>query len=232
MNIFARLKWLYATVMIFVGMTLMILIFPFVPKPKAQKFASRFIQFFIFCPIKVKGSIDPNVQMFLLNHESDLDIGIMESITSKDLAWVAKKELFDVPFYGLLLKLPKDIAVERESKTSLIKLLKDAKDRLDHGRVITIFPEGTRSHSGTMRAFKPGAKMIADKNRLIVQPVVLIRTSHYYNIKTKHYSPGTITAVILESFQADRTDKEWLNKLRDTMQKVYNDELANHPCNR
>ncbi len=232
MNIFALLKWLYATVIIFVGMTLMILIFPFVPKPKTQKFSSRFIQFFIFCPIKTKGEIDPEVQMFLLNHESDLDIGVMESITTKDLAWVAKKELFEVPFYGLLLKLPKDIAVERENKTSLIKLLKDAKDRLDHGRVITIFPEGTRSHSGTMRPFKPGAKMIADQNRLIVQPVVLINTSRYYNIKKKHYAPGTITAVILESFRADKTDKEWLNRVRDTMQKVYNDELANHPCHR
>ena len=229
MNIFALLKWLYATIMIFVGMTLMILIFPFVPKPKAQKFSARFIQFFIFCPIEVEGEIDPNAQMFLLNHESDIDIGIMESITTKDLAWVAKKELFDIPFYGLLLKLPKDIAVERESKTSLIKLLKDAKERLSHGRVITIFPEGTRSHSGTMRPFKPGAKLIADKNRLIVQPIVLINTSRYYNIKKKHYAPGTIKAVILESFQADKSDKEWLNKLRDTMQKVYNDELANHP---
>ncbi|RUM66704.1 MAG: 1-acyl-sn-glycerol-3-phosphate acyltransferase [Sulfurimonas sp.] len=227
MKIFALLKWLYATGMIFLGMTLMIIIFPFLPKPKAQKFASRFIQFLIFCPVNVKGTIDADAQMFLVNHESDLDIGIIESITAKDLAWVAKKELFEVPFYGLLLKLPNDIAVERESKTSLIKLLKDAKDRLSHGRVITIFPEGTRSHSGVMRPFKPGAKMIADNNALRVQPIVLVNTSRYYNIKTRHYAPGTITAVILESFQADRQDKEWLNRLRDTMQKVYDDELAN-----
>ncbi len=232
MNIFALLKWLYATIMIFMGMTLMILIFPFVPKPKAQKFSARFIQFFIFCPVEIKGEIDPKAQMFLLNHESDIDIGVMESITTKDLAWVAKKELFDIPFYGLLLKLPKDIAVERESKTSLIKLLKDAKDRLNHGRVITIFPEGTRSHSGIMRPFKPGAKLIADKNHLIVQPIVLINTSRYYNIKKKHYAPGTIKAVVLESFQADKTDKEWLNRLRDTMQEVYDNELANHSSHR
>ncbi len=232
MKIFALLKWLYATIVIIIGMTLMILIFPFVPKPKAQKLSSRFIQFFLFCPIEVTGEVDPKVEMFLLNHESDLDIGVMESITTKDLAWVAKKELFDIPFYGLLLKLPNDIAVERESKTSLITLLKDAKDRLSHGRVITIFPEGTRSYNGTMRPFKPGAKLIADKNALIVQPIVLINTARYYNIKTRHYAPGTIKAVILDSFQADKKDKAWLNTLRDTMQKVYDDELANLPSNR
>ncbi len=229
MKIFALLKWLYATFMIFFGMTLMILIFPFLPKPKGPKFSARFIQFFLFCPIEVKGEIDPNAQMFLLNHESDLDIGVLESITTHDLAWVAKKELFDVPFFGLLLKLPKDIAVERENKTSLIKLLRDSKDRLDNGRAITIFPEGTRSHSGVMRKFKPGAKMIADKNRLCVQPMVLINTSRYYNIKKKHYAAGTIKVIALESFIADRSDKEWLNNLRDTMQKVYDDEIVKLP---
>jgi 1-acyl-sn-glycerol-3-phosphate acyltransferase len=167
-------------------MTMMIIFFPLFPKPYAQKLTARFIQFFTFCPVALKGEIDPEAQMFLLNHESDIDIGVLESITSQDLAWVAKKELFDIPFYGLLLKLPKDIAVERESKTSLIKLLKDAKERLDEGRVITIFPEGTRSQTGVMRNFKPGAKMIADKYALRVQPIVLVNTSRYYNIKKKH----------------------------------------------
>lgn len=225
MTIFARIKFYYATFIIFVGMTLMILVFPFVPKPKAQKFSSWFIGRFIFTPTLVEGTEDPQAQMFLLNHESDLDIGIMELSTSRDLAWVAKKELFDVPFYGLMLKLPNDIAVERESKTSLIKLLRDCKNRLDDGRVITIFPEGTRSHTRKMRSFKPGAKIVADKYKLRVQPVVLIATSLYYNIKTQHYNPGTIKVVYLDSFDADKDNKEWLSNLQVTMQAVYDKEI-------
>jgi len=225
MMIFARIKFYYATFIIIIGMTLMILIFPFVPKPKAQKFSAWFIGFFIGVPIEVEGEGDPDTQMFLLNHESDLDIGLMELSTPKDLAWVAKKELFDIPFFGLLLKLPKDIAVERESKTSLIKLLRDCKERLDDGRVITIFPEGTRSHSRKLLKFKPGAKMVADKYKLRVQPVVLVATALYYNIKTKHYEPGRVKAIYLESFDADKSNKEWLNELRDTMQKVYDREI-------
>ena len=226
MKIFARLSWLIATAVIFVGMTLMILVFYFVPKPYAPKISSWFIRLFIFIPVKVKGKEDPDAQMFLLNHQSDIDIGVMETITKKDLAWVAKKELFDVPFYGLLLKLPDDIAVERESKTSLIKMLKDCKSRLDAGRTITIFPEGTRSTTGKMRKFKPGAKMVADKYRLRVQPIVLVATASYYNIKEYHYRPGTVTAVFMDSFVADKSDPEWLDKLQAAMQKVYDDELA------
>jgi 1-acyl-sn-glycerol-3-phosphate acyltransferase len=170
--------------------------------------------------------------MFLVNHQSDIDIGIMETITSANLAWVAKKELFNIPFFGLVLRLPNDIAVERESKTSLVTMIKDCKERLDDGRVVTIFPEGTRSESGTMLPFKAGAKMVADKYALRVQPVVLIATSKYFSNKQYNFSPGTVTAIFLESFVADRGDPDWLNNTQMKMQKVYDNEFSNHPRNR
>lgn len=231
-KIFARIRWLYAIIIIFTAMTLMIAIFHLLPKPYAVKFSSWFIRVFLFVPIRVKGRCDPDTQMFLLNHQSDFDIGIMETITSKDLAWVAKKELFDVPFYGLTLKLPDDIAVERESKTALVKMIKDCKDRLDQGRAITIFPEGTRTETGQMKPFKPGAKMVADKYALKVQPVVFIATASYFSNKRKEFNPGTVTALFLEPFIADKSDPDWLKNTQILMQKVYNDEFSNHPRNR
>ena len=227
MKILARISWAYATFIIFTGMTLMIAIFKLVPKPKAQKIASRFIQLCTFWSYKKIGTEDPQAQMFLINHQSDLDIGVVELITHRDLAWVAKKELFDIPFFGLTLRLPNDIPIERESKSSLLKLLKASKDRLDAGRVITIFPEGTRSTTGKMLPFKPGAKIVADKYALKVQPIVLIATSSCYNIKKYYYRPRKIKAIFLDSFIADKDDQDWMNNLRVTMQKVYDDELSN-----
>ncbi|MEW5831494.1 MAG: lysophospholipid acyltransferase family protein [Campylobacterota bacterium] len=227
--IFARIRWLYALIVIFTGMTLMIAIFHFVPNPYAQKISAWFIRLLVFIPVRVKGTPDPDAQMFLLNHQSDIDIGIMETITPKDLAWVAKKELFDVPFFGLVVKLPKDIALERESKTALVKLIKECKDRLDRGRVITIFPEGTRTETGKMKPFKAGAKMVADKYALKVQPVVLIATAWHFSNKRKDFRPGTVTAIYMDSFVADKEDPQWLNQLQEKMQKVYDDELSNHP---
>ncbi len=227
--IFARIKWLYATVVIFSGMTLMITTFYLFPKPYAVKISAWFIRLLVFIPVRVKGTPDPDAQMFLLNHQSAIDIGVMETITSKDLAWVAKKELFEIPFFGLVVRLPKDIALERESKTALINLLKECKDRLEKGRVITIFPEGTRTETGTMKPFKAGAKMVADKFNLKVQPIVLVNTAHHYSGKRKDFHPGTITAVYLDSFIARKEDPEWLNATRAKMQKVYDDELSNDP---
>jgi len=227
--IFARIKWIYAILVIFTGMTLMIAIYYLLPNPYATKASAWFIRLFVFLRVKVHGTADPEAQMFLINHQSDIDIGVMETITSHDLAWVAKKELFDVPFFGLVVKLPKDIPLERESKTSLVKLLKECKDRIDHGRVITIFPEGTRTETGKMKPFKPGAKIVADKFALKVQPVVLLATAWHFSNKRKDFRPGTVHAYFLDSFVADKEDPEWLKKLQETMQKVYDDELSNHP---
>lgn len=227
--IFARIKWLYAVVVIFTGMTLMIVTFYLLPKPYAVKFSAWFIRLLVFIPVRIKGNPDPDAQMYLINHQSDIDIGVMETISTKDLAWVAKKELFEVPFFGLVVRLPNDIALERESKTALVKLIKDCKDRLDHGRVITIFPEGTRTESGKMKPFKAGAKMVADKFSLKVQPVVLIATAWHFSNKRKEFHPGTVTAVYLDSFIADKSNPEWLNETHTQMQKVYDDELANTP---
>ena len=232
MKIFAQISWLFATIVIVTSLAFMILIFHLLPRPYARKFSAWLIRITIFFRVEKKGTEDPRAQMFLLNHQSDLDIAIMETITKRDLAWVAKKELFDIPFFGLALKFPQDIAVERESKTSLVKLLKDAKHVLKTNRAITMFPEGTRSAKDVMLPFKSGAKIVADANSLRVQPIVIIQSSKYYNMKKFYYKPGKITVIFMESFVADKSDDNWLSELRIKMQKVYDDELANNPSNR
>lgn len=232
MKIFAHISWLFATIIIFASLAFLIIIFYFVPKPYAPKISSWIIRLSIFFTTEIEGEEDPNAQMFLLNHQSDIDIAVMETSSKRDLAWVAKKELFNIPFFGLSLKLPENIAVERESKTSLIKLLKDAKDRMDKGKVITIFPEGTRSKNAKMIPFKVGAKIIADKYKICVQPVVLMQTAKYYNIKKFYYKPGRIKVIYMDSFIADKSNENWLKDLRVKMQKVYDDELANNPSHR
>lgn len=232
MKIFANISWLIATIIIFISLGILIFLFHFVPEPMAPKISAWIIRLGTFFSVEIEGEEDPKANMILLNHQSDMDIAIMETSTKKDLAWVAKKELFDIPFFGYALKLPRDIPVERENKTSLVKLVRDVKSRLDIGKTITMFPEGTRSTKGKMLPFKVGAKMVADKYRLRVQPVVIIQSAKYYNIKEYFYKPGRVKLIYLESFVAEKADKDWLKNLREKMQKVYDDELANNPRHR
>ena len=223
MKILAHINWFYTAIVIFAGLFIKIITFPFLPRPYASKLAAWFIRLLIFVHVKKVGTMDPEAQMLIINHQSELDIGVIESTTKRNLAWVAKKELFEIPFFSLAVRLSKEIPLERESKSALVTLLKNAKERIDDGRLICIFPEGTRSESGRMRAFKPGAKLLADKLGLKVQPVVLVETSRYFSTKKMTARPGTITAVFMESFAADKNDKEWLKRLQLKMQTTYDD---------
>jgi len=232
MKIFAHISWFISTIIIFISLTISIALYPILPRPYPRKISAWIIRLTTFFSTKIEGEEDPAAQMYLINHQSDLDIGIMETVSKKDLSWVAKKELFDVPFFGLAMSLPEDIPIERQSKTSLLRLLKNAKNRLNKGRVITMFPEGTRTKTGKILPFKNGAKVVADKYQLKVQPIVLIQTAKYYDIKRLYYKPGCIKVIFMDSFIADKNDENWLRDLRQKMQKVYDDELANDSSHR
>lgn len=222
-TIFARINWFYDLIIIFTGLGLKILTWKFVPTPYGSKIASHFIQTMMFNPVKTIGTIDPDAQMLIANHQSDIDISVLECTTKRDLVWVAKKELFSVPIFGLAIRLSDDIAVDRGSKAALVSLVRESKKRLDQGRCIVMFPEGTRSSGAKMREFKPGAKMVADKFELRVQPVVLINTARYFDLKNRQGQTGTITVVYLDAFVASKENPNWLSDLQIKMQAVYDE---------
>ncbi len=225
-TIFARINWVYDLIIIFTGLLLKIVTWKIVPKPYGSKIASHFIHTLMFNPIRTVGKIDPDAQMLIANHQSDIDISALECTTSRDLVWVAKKELFSVPFFGLAIRLSDDIAVDRGSKAAMVSLVRETKKRLDQGRCVVMFPEGTRSNGKEMRPFKPGAKMVADQYGLRVQPVVLINTARYFDLKNRSGRTGAITVVFLDSFIASKENENWLSELQKTMQQTYDEYLA------
>jgi len=172
----------------------------------------------------VKGELDPNAQMLLMNHQSILDIVVMESLHPKNLAWVAKQEIAKIPWFGRILKAPRMIIVERESKTSLVKLLRDAKDRIAKKRPIAIFPEGTRTDGKKLRKFKAGAKMIADKNNLLVQPVIITRTKEIFDSQKLTQQSGKVKVIFLPSIQSQRKTP-WYDECENLMDKTLKIEL-------
>jgi 1-acyl-sn-glycerol-3-phosphate acyltransferase len=176
--------------------------------------------------IVIKGELDPNAQMLLMNHQSILDIVVMESLHPKNLAWVAKQEIAKIPWFGLILKAPQMIIVQRESKTSLVKLLRDAKDRIEKKRPIAIFPEGTRTDGKKLRKFKAGAKMIADKNNLLVQPVVIVGTREIFDSQNLTQQSGKVKVIFLPAIQAQRKTP-WYDDIENLMNETLKKELRN-----
>ncbi|NWF66952.1 MAG: 1-acyl-sn-glycerol-3-phosphate acyltransferase [Campylobacterales bacterium] len=180
----------------------------------------------------IDGTIDNSAQLLIFNHQSLLDIVLLEAIHDNNLCWIAKEEIGKVPIIGHILKAPKMISVNREDKKGLIKLLKDVKDRLDDNRVICIFPEGTRSYGDELLHFKAGAKTIAQKYDLLIQPVVIINTRNVLDSKNFLVKSGDLKVVFCDSFRPSQKDENWYKELEIKMGGLYKNELANFNSNR
>lgn len=182
---------------------------------------ARTQRFFGFYSIKIEGEFSQDANMIIMNHQSMLDIVVLEEVHPKNLCWIAKKEIGEIPVIGKILSLPKMIAVDRESRHSLVKLVKEAQDRINNGRVLAIFPEGTRSQTDTLLPFKGGAKIIVDRLNLKVQPIVIVG-SDIMDVKKFIFKNGEIKIICLDI--VDTSDKNWLEITREKMQKVLDKE--------
>lgn len=190
-----------------------------------RKLWAKVQMFMLGVKFDIKGELDESADLILLNHQSLLDITVMEYLHSRDIAWVAKKEISDIPIFGHIMKAPHMISIDRENKAGLIRLLSETKDRISKGRPIAIFPEGTRSDGKSMGDFKAGAKMVALKHKLKVQPVVLLHTRERIDSQNLTAEPGTVIVRYLPSFSPEKSDKEWYSKLEADMKEVFYKEL-------
>ncbi|MFA9372862.1 MAG: lysophospholipid acyltransferase family protein [Poseidonibacter sp.] len=191
---------------------------------KIIKFWMKFQIKILGIKIETIGSIDESCDMVLMNHQSLLDIIVMEHIHNRDLAWVAKKEISDLFFFGHIIKAPRMISIDRENKAGIIFLLKEVRDRLSKGRPIAMFPEGTRSDGSKILKFKAGAKMVANKFNLKIQPVLLFNTRNIVDSKNLKAKPGTVKVIYLDPVQADK-NTTWFEDLEITMKARFEEEL-------
>lgn len=170
--------------------------------------------------LKTIGNLDSSCDMVIMNHQSLLDIVILEHLHTRNLAWVGKKEITDLPVFGHIMKAPRMISINREDKTGIVTLLKEAKIRLNDNRPIAMFPEGTRSDGSKISKFKSGAKILANKYELKVQPIVLLNTRKVLDSKTLKVTPGVVTVVYLDPVIANKKS-DWFEQTEQRMRQTF-----------
>lgn len=146
---------------------------------RAGRLWAQFIMFITGGSITVEGlqNIDPSrCYVFVGNHQSFFDIVALMGYLPIQFRWVAKKELFKLPFFGKSMKSIGSIPIDRAKGRAALRSLETAICKLREGRSIFIFPEGSRGRNGQMYAFKPGAFYLAQKAGCPVVPLVLVNT--------------------------------------------------------
>jgi putative phosphoserine phosphatase/1-acylglycerol-3-phosphate O-acyltransferase len=113
-------------------------------------------------------------RVLVLNHSSTLDLLVMALIAPSGARALVKRELMWVPPVNLALWLVGTIFVDRSDPASSIRALERAADDVRaHGLTLMIAPEGTRSRTGALGAFKKGPFHLAQRAGAEIVPVVI-----------------------------------------------------------
>ena len=90
--------------------------------------------------------------------------------------WISKQSNFYVPCMGWFMFHAGYIPLKRGNKESVVRCMQRALEYLDMGVSVLFFPEGTRSHDGTIQAFKAGAFKLAIDAGVDILPMAITGT--------------------------------------------------------
>ncbi len=111
--------------------------------------------------------------VFVMNHQSSLDIVAAFMVLPVNLRFVAKHVLKYVPFLGWYMWATGMIFVHRGRRGASMGSLREAGGRVRDGANVLVFPEGTRSRDGQLLPFKKGAFVLASTAGVPIVPIAI-----------------------------------------------------------
>ncbi len=153
--------------------------------------------------------------VFVANHQGAYDIFAIYGFMGHNFRWMMKKSLGKIPLVGWACKNSGQVFVDRGSVHGIADTLKEAKQRLEGGLSITVFPEGARSFTGKVAKFKRGAFTLATEFNLPVVPVTIDGAFKVMPRTAKLPRPGHIILTIHDPIPA--SDPNLIDKSREVV---------------
>ena len=153
----------------------------------------------------------------LAKHQSAWETLMLQEVF-KDTAFVWRKEIKYLPFFGWALASIPMIETDRNpTKSSLKRLVDQGRDRLDNGYTVIIFPEGTRSQPGSKNRYKVGGAHLAVETGTPVVPLAL-NSGEFWGRNALFKRSGTVTVSIgpvidpagLTASEVTRRAEQWI----------------------
>ena len=131
-------------------------------------------------------------QIFFSSHSSWADICVLAAHLPVQFRWLAKKELFHVPFIGWHLARSGHLKIDRGDRGSAVRLLAEAANKVREGVNVLVFPEGTRSRDGSVAGFKKGVFHLAIDAGVPIVPIRLLGTHRIVPRDAWRLRPGAV----------------------------------------
>ena len=134
--------------------------------------------------------------VILCKHQSAWETYALPCIFPQMLSWVCKRELLWIPFFGWGLAMMQPIAIDRNAgRRALEQLVEQGTARLNDGRSVVIFPEGTRVAPGRKGRYGIGGAMLSERSGYPVLPIAH-NAGEFWSKRSFIKHPGKIRVVI------------------------------------
>ena len=140
------------------------------------KWWAQFIIRILMLPVKVEGRenlVKGQSYVFVANHQGAFDIFLIYGFLCRNFKWMMKRQLRQMPFVGKACEAAHHIFVDKRGASKIRATYDSARQTLQGGMSLVVFPEGARTFTGHMGVFKRGAFMLADDIELPVVPLTI-----------------------------------------------------------
>jgi 1-acyl-sn-glycerol-3-phosphate acyltransferase len=169
---------------------------------------ARFLLWGSGVKVKVEGleKIAPDGSyVFVSNHLSYMDTPVVLANIPVQFRFLAKSGLFKIPLLGTHLARAGHIPVPRGDARGAVKTMTTAAQVIrERGISLLIFPEGGRSHTGELAAFKEGAAYIAIRAGVSLVPIALKGTREVLPFGSGQVRSGCVTMRIGDPIPTDQ----------------------------
>ena len=129
----------------------------------------------LFCGLKYEVSGLENIPsdgfIVMSKHSSTWETIALQRFF-KPMIWVVKRELTWIPFFGWALKSMGSIALNRGTgRKAINQLIEESSEHMAKGRILMLFPEGTRVPPGQKKPFKIGGAVVSEKTGYSILPI-------------------------------------------------------------
>jgi 1-acyl-sn-glycerol-3-phosphate acyltransferase len=161
----------------------------------------------------------------LCKHQSAWETIALRALLPLEQSWILKQELMNVPFFGWAMSCLQPIAIDRSAgRRAVAQVIREGERRLNAGRWVIVFPEGTRVAPGTRHPYAIGGALLAERTGYPVIPIAH-NAGNFWGRRRFIKHPGTIDLVvgpILDSrgrkaTEINATVEQWIETTVDAL---------------
>jgi len=174
--------------------------------------------------IEGRENLPDTTAIIFAKHQSTWETFAFQQIFPPQV-WVLKRELLWIPLFGWALKMLDPIAIDRGAgRKAVQQIIEQGRQRLESGRWIIVFPEGTRVAPGEWRRFGIGGAVLAAETGHPVVPVAH-DAGYFWPRRGFLKQPGTVRVVIGPAIRSTGKTAEQINReaeawMRETMARL------------